>query len=57
MDNPTFIEAFNLAFELIVKWVFFSASLLLFIGSVVFMVCVWKAISGGTEHLYYERCW
>ena len=57
MDNPTFIEAFNLAFELVIKWVFFSTLLLLFIGLVMFMVCVWKAISGEAEHLYYPKCW
>jgi len=57
MENPTFIEAFNLAFELVVKWVFLCSLSLLFAGLVVFLVWVWKAIYGKTQHLYYPKCW
>jgi hypothetical protein len=57
METPTFVEAFNLAFELAIRWVFLETLLLLFIGFVVFSVAVWKAFSGETEHLCYPRCW
>ena len=57
MDNPTFIEAFNLAFEVVVKWVSLCALSLLFAGFVVFLVWLWKAVSGETEHLYFEKRW
>jgi uncharacterized membrane protein YiaA len=56
METSTFIEAFNLAFELVVKWVFFASLFLLLIGFVVFSVAVWKAISGETEQMYYPGC-
>jgi hypothetical protein len=57
METPTFVEAFNLAFELVVKWVFVGALFFLFVEFAVFIVCVWKALSGETEHLCYPRCW
>jgi hypothetical protein len=56
MQNPTLIEAFDLAFDLVIKWVFFSALALLFGGLVVSMILIWKAISRDVEHSYYRGC-
>lgn len=45
MENPSFFEAFQLAFELLIKWIFLSA-VLLFLGQVaLFLIYFWKSAS------------